>query len=99
MNILLAYYCLDIERGFIDCTCQRFTVVGVLCSRCLRIMHTCVQKVLDRYIMSRWSKGIKESQTNELIVEDGMKDTTMCSSIWRMQMGIKMNALLLLLAK
>ncbi|KAJ8443243.1 hypothetical protein Cgig2_010138 [Carnegiea gigantea] len=59
------------------------------------VMHTCcVQKVPDRYIMKKWSKGIKEIQSNELIVEGGMKDTAVCSSVWRMQMGRKMNALL-----
>ena len=30
----------------------------------------------------------------ELIVEDGMKDTAVCSLVWRMKMGGKMNALL-----
>ncbi|KAJ8451707.1 hypothetical protein Cgig2_018341 [Carnegiea gigantea] len=60
-----------------------------------RVMHTCcVQKVPDRYIMKRWSKGIKEIQSNKLIVEGGMKDTAVCSSVWRMQIGRKMNALL-----
>jgi len=44
--------------------------------------------------MKRWSKGIKEIQSNELIIEDGMKDTAVCSSVWRIQMGRNMNALL-----
>ena len=86
---------LNIDKGFIDCTYQKFTEIGLLCSHCLRVLHTCcVQKVPDRYIMKRWSKGIKEIQSNELIVEGGMKDTAVCSSVWRMQMGRKMNALL-----
>ncbi|KAJ8430473.1 hypothetical protein Cgig2_003055 [Carnegiea gigantea] len=55
--------------------------------------YLCVQKVSDKYIMKRWSKSVKESQSNKLIVEDGAKDTTVCS-FWRMQMGRKMNALL-----
>ncbi|KAJ8438669.1 hypothetical protein Cgig2_031634 [Carnegiea gigantea] len=40
-----------------------------------------------------WSKDARDSQSNELIVEDGMKDTAVCSSVWRMQMGRRLNAL------
>ena len=58
-------------------------------------MHTCcVHKVTNRYILKRWSKGIKETQSNKLIVEDGRKDIMVCSSVWRMHMGRNMNALL-----
>ncbi|KAJ8435901.1 hypothetical protein Cgig2_010258 [Carnegiea gigantea] len=46
------------------------------------------------YMMKRWSKGVKEIQSNELIVENGMKDIAVCSLVQRIQMGRKMNALL-----
>jgi len=45
---------LNIERGLIDYTCQKLTKVGLLCSKCLRVMHICcVDKLLDRYIIKR----------------------------------------------
>ncbi|KAJ8441611.1 hypothetical protein Cgig2_023764 [Carnegiea gigantea] len=51
-------------------------------------------RVMLRWPFRRWSKGIKEIESNDLIIEDGMKDTPVCSSVWRMQMGKKVNALL-----
>ncbi|KAJ8422112.1 hypothetical protein Cgig2_011155 [Carnegiea gigantea] len=46
------------------------------------------------YIMKKWRKGIKVIQSNELIIEDGMKDTAVCPLVWRMQMDRKINVLL-----
>ncbi|KAJ8425774.1 hypothetical protein Cgig2_014888 [Carnegiea gigantea] len=54
---------------------------------------SCLEESWDRYILKRWSKDAKDSQSNELTVEDSMKDTAVCSSVWRMQMGRKLNAL------
>jgi len=86
---------LNIEKGITDCTYQKFTEVRILYSHCLRVMHTyCIWKVLDGYIMKKWRTCVKEIQGNKLIINDGMKDTAVCSSVWRMQMGRKMNALL-----
>jgi len=39
-------------------------------------------------------KGIKESQSNEFIVENSIDNSLVCAAMWRMQMGRKMNELL-----
>ena len=41
------------EQGYIECTCVKFTKVGVLYSNYLRVLHTCcVDKVHKRWSIS-----------------------------------------------
>ncbi|KAJ8432249.1 LOW QUALITY PROTEIN: hypothetical protein Cgig2_013902 [Carnegiea gigantea] len=80
------------EEGVIECSCQMFSEVGILCSHCLRVLHACcVEHVPDRYIIKRQCKGIKDGHSLESLTGE---DNVGCSSVWKMQMLRKMNSII-----
>ena len=50
-----------------------------------------VDQVPDQYVVTKWCKGIKDSQLNVLEKSRGDKHL-LCSSMWKMQMKRKMNS-------
>ncbi|XP_048491407.1 protein FAR1-RELATED SEQUENCE 5-like [Beta vulgaris subsp. vulgaris] len=67
----------------IECTCNYYSEVGVLCFHSLRVYHLhCVDKIPDQYILARWTRSVMCSKVEERKARDS---DSVSSSVWRAQ--------------
>ncbi|KAI5654658.1 hypothetical protein M9H77_31845 [Catharanthus roseus] len=70
------------------CTCKMFSEVSILCSHCLRVLNKhCVQAIIDKYILERWTKNIGLSWESTGVGDaETVNKGNAASSVWRMEM-------------
>lgn len=66
---------LDSSNAMINCSCQKFNSMGILCSHALRIYNIKgILKIPDQYILKRWSKNARHV-IYEHIISGSKKDS------------------------
>lgn len=74
----------NVEGPTISCTREMFTVVGILCCHCFLTLNVnCVDSILDKYILKRWTQDVILGRELDLRSISSLNELGVSASLWR----------------